>query len=203
MSNVASPYGLQPIIKTGSQVDNCAYTTYPMTANYASVIGMGDPVALVGASITGVAASPTTTFSANTPIGVFMGVSYQDPALGFVNRAFLPANAVNNGLTNIMIKVADDPSYIFKVQATGPVAANKLGAGVALKTSSLNSASIVNGSSAVSVDSTTVAFSGSSTLAFKIIGFATNPSSIPGDNFTDLLVRWNAGVHAYNQAGTQ
>ena len=203
MSTLASPYGLQPVIRTGSTYDNGGYTTFPVTTNNSAVIGMGDPVAMIGGSIVSISASPTTTFSANTPVGVFMGVSYQDPALGFVNRAFLPANAVSNGLMNIQVKVADEPGYIFRAQANGPVAANKLGATVAIKASSLNSASVFTGQSAVSLDASTVGFSGSSTNAFKIVGFVTQPNDAPGDNFTDVYVRWNAGIHAYSQAGSQ
>lgn len=191
MSSVSSAYGLQPVQKAGGAYNNSGYSEFALTGANTVAIAMGDLVGLASGTITAITATPTTT--ANTPVGVFMGCSYMDPVLGFVNRAALPANAVSSGLTQVKIKVADAGDLLFKVQADGPVAADKIGKNAQL--TNFSSADLTNGISRVKLVSGTIA--GTSTFAVRIVGIATNPSNAAGDAFTDVLVRWNAGVHAY------
>jgi hypothetical protein len=163
---------------------------------------MGDPVALINGSIQSTAASPVAgTLSANTPIGIFMGVSYIDPVRGFVNSQVLKAGAVTAGYTNILVKVCDDPTALFEIQAEGTVPASAVGSTVALK--NFNAADMVVKTSRVEADHATLSKSSTSTAALRIHKIDPGVGNTAGDTYTRLIVRWNNGVHAYSFAGTQ
>lgn len=215
MAKTLSPYGMLPVKKLGAGYDNDGTSEFPMTSNVSVAIATGDPVGLVSGTVVAVTATPTTTQSSSTPIGVFMGVSYQDPALGFVNRNYIPANLYNtlNGYgsqysSSIKVKVADNPDYVFAIQADASVAATGLGGTIALAASEtvagmtvgIGNSNAVTGQSLLVASATSLKQDGTATQALKIVGFATNPSSAPGDTYTDLLVKWNAGVHYWAQS---
>lgn len=200
MSTVSSAYGLQPVQKAGGAYNNGGYSEFPLTGGNTVAIAMGDLVAFIAGTIAPITATPTTTAGATTPVGVFMGCSYQDPILGFVNRAYLPANAVSGGLTQIKIKVADAGDYLFRVQADGPITADKLGKNAAL--TNFSSADVVNGVSRVKLSASSAA-TNAPAAAVRLVAFCTNPGNAAGDAFTDVLVRWNAGVHAYSNGTGQ
>ena len=52
-----------------------------------------------------------------------------------------------------------------------------------------------NSNSAVSSTTATTA-----TIAFRIVDFVDSPTSTVGDAFTDLLIKFNAGIHSYDNA---
>jgi hypothetical protein len=39
-----------------------------------------------------------------------------------------------------------------------------------------------------------------STFAFRIVDFVDSPTSTVGDAFTDCLIKFNAGIHSYDNA---
>ncbi len=45
-------------------------------------------------------------------------------------------------------------------------------------------------------DATTVA---TATVAFRVVDFVDSPTSTVGDAFTDLLLKFNAGIHSYDR----
>lgn len=197
MSTIAAPYGMKPIKMIGSQAFAAALRDVPMTANSATAIYLGSAIALNSGSAVNIAATPTTTRGTSTPVGVCMGIEYVDP----VNKQlmfgqYLPANAVNSGYTNIKIKVFDDPDGLFMIQATGAVAASARGSNAAL--ASVTSGSATYGISNMTLDAATVATT--ATLAVRIVDFWDAPGSTVGDAFTDVIVKWNQGVHAYLNA---
>lgn len=217
MSLVASPNGLMPMSKLASAPNNDALTSFLMTANNTSAIGIGDLVSFTSGSINPVTGIQTFgTPSSNTPVGVFQGVSYMDPVLGFVNRGFIPANLINTLAASgaptpiiVTVKVLDDPNQLFKIQGTGyignsgslPTLAQALatvGKNIEFKTGTLCTPNTITGQSVMSVDTSVIATAAKS---LRIVGFATNPGSSPIDPFPDLIVRWNAGVHAYSVSG--
>lgn len=205
MSQVSSPYGLRVTKVLGDLPFSGGMMTYPLTVNNTSGLFFGDPVGLIGGQPVAIAATPTTALSANTPVGVMMGASWQDPIRGFVNAQYLPPNALNNGATNIMIKIADWPYLVFAVQATGPVLLNQIGMNAAL--TNFAAGSLTTGNSQVQLLASSIA--GTATLAVKIYSFVNTPTpspgagSQPGDPFTDCLVIWNAGVHRWMNGGGQ
>lgn len=191
MSLTASPYGLKPIAMLGGRHFNGGVIKeIPMTVNSATAIGAGD-VILIGAASAGqpTAASATVTTSSAGVIGVCVGVSFTDPVLKQTQHAMtLPANAITAGYTNVVVKVCDDPDQLYQLQSAGSVAATVLGKFCAIENFGVGA----YGNS--SVRGSTPANTG--TLGFRIVGFA----STPGDAYTDLIVKFNQGVHMYYNA---
>lgn len=194
MASFASPYGLVPVQLIGGQAYSGGSTRQlPMTVNSATAIFSGDLVSLVGGTAAAATASPTTTLSANTPHGVCVGVSYVDP----VNRQqryaqFLPAGAIAAGYTNVMIHVVDDPDTVFRVQgnATTTFAAS-VGRNAALAP---GAGSTITGKSGWALNVATLA--PTATLAVRVLDIVDSGAAFP-----DMLVKFNVGVHAY-QNGT-
>lgn len=189
MATVASPYGLRPINLIGGRPNpGGAMREVPMTVNTATAIYTGD-VILIGASSAGqpTAAGATPTTSTGGVLGVCVGVSYVDPTLKYVVHAqYLPANAVTNGYTNIIVKVNDDPQQLYQIQAAGSVAATTRGYQVAIENF---------GGSATTGLSTVRAGTPARTnsLALRVVDFVD-----AGSAFTDLIVKFNTGVHMYD-----
>lgn len=205
MSQISGPYGLRVVKLLGDLPFSGGMHTYPVTANVAQGLFFGDPVGWSGGLPVPLVASPTTALSANSPIGIFMGCSYQDPIRGFVNAQYLPPNVISSGATKVMIKVADYPWLVMAIQADGPVTIDKIGMNAALK--NFTAGSVTTGDSGVQLATASVA--GTATLAVRIYGFVDTPTpspgagSQPGDPFTDVLVVWNMGVQRYANSGGQ
>lgn len=201
MSQIQSPNGLNIVTKGGDSHFAGTVNHYPLTTNNDQVIAAGDLVSLVNGSIQKVEANPVAgTLSANSPVGVFLGAEYDDgDRLRF--RAAIPANLVNSGIASADVFVADDINNVFSVQANGSVAASALGSNIGL--GGFSSSDLTNKVSRLYADTATLSKSSSSTAPFKIVGFDTTSGNAVGDAFTQLLVRFNAGVHAFTLAGSQ
>lgn len=196
MSTVSKPYGLKPLKKQGSQPNGGAIREFKMTTNSSAGIFTGDPVAINSGSPVAAAATPTTTRGTSTPVGVCVGVRYTDPVTKCeMHAAYLPANAITNGYTNVYIKVDEDPDTLYLIKADETVAASALGKNAPLV---IGSGDTVYGLSGVSLDGSLVATT--ATLAVRIVDFYTAPGSDVGDAYTECIVRWNAGVHAYTNS---
>jgi hypothetical protein len=191
MATVASPYGLRPINLIGGRPNpGGAMREVPMgpTGNTGTAIYTGD-IILIGASAAGqpTAASATPTTSTGGVIGVCVGVSYVDPVLKYVVHAqYLPANAVNNGYTNIIVKVNDDPQQLYQIQAAGSVASTTRGYQVAVEN--------FGGSTATGLSTLRAGTPArTNSLALRVVDFVD-----AGSAFTDLIVKFNTGVHMYD-----
>lgn len=191
MANVASPYGLRPVKMLGGRpYSGGSIKQIPMTVNSATAVYTGD-VILIGAASAGQpsAAAATVTTSSAGVIGVCVGVSYVDPVLKYeVFGQSLPANAVTSGYTNIKIHVCDDPDQLYQVQAAGSVAATVIGKFADLENFGGNAATGLS-----TVRLATPANTG--TLAVRIVDFVD-----AGSSYTDCIVKFNAGVHMYQNA---
>jgi hypothetical protein len=185
MALVASPYGLVPINRLGgTSYNGGTVRMIPMTVNHATQINTGD-VIVIGAASAGQpsAATATVTTSSAGVLGVCMGVSYVDPTLKQQQFSlYLPGGAVTAGYTNILIHVNDDPDQLYKLQSAGSVARTVQGKFCALENfgSGTYGNSTIRGSTPANT----------ATLAMRIVDFA----STPGDAYTDLIVKFNAGV---------
>jgi len=204
MSQVAGPYGLIPRKLIGESPYSSGTHSYVLTTNQTKAFFFGDPVGLVAGQPTPLVASPTTTLSANSPIGIFMGAEYQDPIRGFVNSQYFPANAISGGATNVKLKIFDHPGVVMQIQADGPVTYAQVGLNAPIQNFV---GSTVTGDSQISLVSASIG--AGATLALRIYDLVVNaaPSpgagSLPGDAFTDVLVVWNFGVHRYTNGGGQ
>lgn len=201
MSATYQPTGLR-LVGTGSNGNYSGRVrSYPLTTNNTDKIAVGDPVALVAGSIAPISASPAAgTLSANTPVGVVVGIEYKDPVnpgRALVESQVLAANAISSlGYLDIVIRVADDKNAQFKIQANGSVPASDLGSLVDM--GGFGTADLVARTSRVYADSATL---GNANAALRIVGFYPDILNAAGDSKTVLVVTWNEGVHYFDQAG--
>jgi hypothetical protein len=94
--------------------------------------------------------------------------------------------------------IIDDPDVVFMAQADGAVTQADLGQNTNFAAvQSTSTGSTVTGNSTSAVSSTTAA---TNTIAFRIVDFVDSPTSTVGDAFTDLLIKFNAGIHSYDNA---
>ena len=190
---VDAPYGLVPINLVGGQVFAGSTRLIPIGSGHTTAIFNGDVVNLTANGTLGKDVGTATA----TPVGVFLGCSYTDPTFGKTFRQFYPGALT---IADIVAYVVDDPDTLFKVAVTaagtstiGNVTRSAVGNNSALIQSAGNTA---NGNSRVSISSTTAT---ASTLPVRIIdvvpetALAVNPAS-----FTEVVVKWNAGMHQYN-----
>jgi len=189
--SVSAPYGLLPINLIGGQVFAGATRQIPIATNSATAIFYGDVVKL---DSTGYLAKDTGTTAA-TPVGVFLGCSYTDPTFGKTFRQSYPGTT---NVTDVVAYVQDDPDALFKVAvvSSGTTISSITRASVG-KNSTLvqNSGNSITGNSRVAVTATTA---NTATLPVRIIDVVpeTSPAGSPG-SFTEVIVKWNQGMHQY------
>lgn len=194
MATTATPYGLRPINEVSGLPYAGATRKLPITSGFATNIFYGS-VVVIAANGTiqlmtdvGSAADP---FPAGT-IGVFMGCSYTDAVMGFVNRQFWPASQVAG---DALAFIVDDPDVAFQVQGDNTMAQATLGMNAPLSNvQSGTTGSTATGNSNVALDATTAATTG---IAFRVVDFINAPGSAVGDAFTDVVVKFNPGSHSY------
>lgn len=200
MAAVASPYGLRPIGATGlSPFGANSVQQFRLTADNDVAIYTYAPVVCVAGAINGCDTTPdATTLSANTVSGVCVGVQYTTPTLLYtLNGTYLPANCITAGYTNILVSVLVDPFALFMCQANGSITQNEIGLNTRLVTFTGNA---LTGYSTMAVDATAAT---TNTYALRIVDIVNQNSifggglSAPGDAYTDIIVRWNTGAHAY------
>lgn len=200
MAATASPYGLKPAGLVGGESFSGAFKKIACTTNNTNAIFSFQPVNITAGVPTGVVTtSPTTTLGITTPVGICVGVDYVTPQGEQRYAQYLPAGAVTAGYTNIFIHVLDNPDALYEIQATAAVTAASIGLNAPM---TYTAGSTFTGNSKWALTAASIA--ATSTLALRIIDLVKKPgSSTPGDAFTDCIVKWNFGVHAYLQATGQ
>lgn len=198
MSLTAAPYGLVAVQKQGSGYnEGGAARSIPMTVNVATALYAGAVVVLgTNGEVTTPATSPTA--ATTTPIlGVIVGFDFVDPTMKyFLQDSYLPANAINSGYTNIRVIVNDDPNQLYKVQATGPVTRAQLGLNTTITNPQAG-----NTVTKRSTSSLTAASLAAAANTLRLVDFfVAEGQSTPGDAFTDVIVRFTPGAHAYEKA---
>ena len=189
MAKTATPYGLKAVNHVGGTPYAGSTRLLPIASGYASnlfngqvvQIGTGGTIELVGTFGDGV-------------IGVFVGCTYTDP-----NTQQLTFNNMwPTGLVAADAKayVIDDPDVIYMAQADGAVTQEDLGQNTGFAADQTTSTGVlINGNSTSAVSATTAV---TAALPFRIVDFVDSPTSTVGDEFTDVLVKFNAGIHSYN-----
>ena len=129
-------------------------------------------------------------------IVVFVGCTYTDPNLGtVVFRQNWPTGTV---AADALAYIVDDPDVIFQAQADGAVTQADLGQNTHLAAvQATGTGDTTNGNSTSAIDATT---NTTNTFAFRIVDFVDSPTSTVGDAFTDCLIKFNAGIHSYDNA---
>lgn len=182
MAVVASPYGLRPINLQGGQVMTHGIRLLKITPGYATSIFNGD---LVKLAVGGTIEKDTGTATA-LPVGVFLGVEYEDPSMGLLHRQLWPAGQVIKTGTNALAYVVDDPDTLFEIQASGSLGQNCVGCNAGL----IQTAGITaTGKSKVALDVASIA--AAATLPLRIVDYIRRPGSTLGDAYTDVIVRIN------------
>jgi len=188
MSTVPAPYGLRAVKELGGLPYAGSTRTFLIDpAGTASNMYNGTVVAVNTSGYL----YPVTNVGSNADpfpagvVGVFVGCSYVNAQGQQIYAQYYPT-----GTTGVVTAyVVDDDRTVFQVQANGSLGQTALGANVVFSAAQTGSTSTGNSTTAVS---TTLA--ATATIAFKVVGFASGP----GDAYTDLLVKFNVGSHAYN-----
>jgi len=189
--SVSAPYGLLPINLIGGQVFAGSTRLIPIPTNSSTAIFYGDVVKLTNA---GVLAKDAGTDVA-TPVGVFLGCTYTDPTFGKTFRQYYPGTT---NISDVQAYVLDDPDALFKVAVVsatttiGYVNRTAVGNNAVLVQ---NTGSTITGNSAVAIDDTTAT---TSTWPIRIIDVVpeTATAGNPG-SYTEVIVKWNQGMHQY------
>ena len=194
MATTATPYGLRPVNLIGGQPYAGSTRAIKIASGYAANIYNGSIVKIVtGGTIeivldVGSAADP---FVAGT-VGVFVGCQYTDATLGFVSSQHWPTGQV---AADAVAFVVDDPSVLFMGQADGSLAQTDLGANIPLAAvQSTSTGSTATGNSTTALSSTSAV---TDLIAFRIVDFVESTTSTVGDDYTDVLVKFNAVSHSY------
>jgi len=192
MATTATPYGLRPINLIGGQVFSGSTRQLKIASAYAANIFFGDVVA-IGTDGTIVKVTNVGTdadaFPAGT-VGVFLGCTYTDPTLKYkLNAQYWPTGTV---ASDAMAYICDDPDALFQVQADDAVTQTMLGSNFAVNQTA---GSTTTGDSKISLDVASRA--ATSTIALRLVDFVDGPFSAIGDAFTDCIVKFNFGIHAY------
>lgn len=186
---VSGPYGLLPINLIGGQVFAGSTRSIPITSASATAIYYGDVVKLIADG----SIEKDTGTDAATPVGVFLGCSYTDATFGKTFRQYYPGAVT---AADIQAYVVDDPDALFKVAVVssnatiGGVTRAAVGANAVLVQ---NAGSTASGKSGVAVDDNV---NTTSTFPVRIIDVIAETANADG-SYTEVVVKWNAGMHQY------
>ena len=194
---VSAPYGLKPINLIGGQVFSGSTRLMEIASGYNANIFYGDFVKrVIGGTI-----EKDTGTTANTPCGVFLGVSFTNASTGQIQQQqYYPAAQQIKSGTKIFAVVADDPDTLYQVAvcSSGVVMATVTQNAIGTNMSILATAgSATNGNSSYSVLSTSPAVT--ATFPVRVIDVvpATAPSAT---TYSEVIVMINFGIHQYNNA---
>jgi hypothetical protein len=198
MATTATPYGLKAVNHIGGTPYAGSTRLLPIASGYATNIYNGSVILIDGTAGTVQIVTDLGNNADQFPagvIGVFVGCTYTDPNLGtVVFRNNWPTGTVAD---DAQAYIVDDPDVIFMAQADGAVTQADLGQNTNFAAvQSTTTGDTTNGNSNSAVSSTTA---DTATIAFRIVDFVDSPTSTVGDAFTDLLIKFNAGIHSYDR----
>lgn len=197
MSTVNAPYGLRAVNRNDGMPYAGATSQFLIDpAGLASNLFNGQVVIINAngyiALSTATGADLTTNNLGGTNLGawgVFVGCSYVNAQGQQIYAQYYPS-----GTTGVVTAyVITDPNVTFQAQLDGQVTQAALGANTlfaAAQSTSTGSTQTGNSTSALDATVQTAA------AAFKIIGFASPLT----DAYTEVLVKFNPGAHAYTNA---
>ncbi len=189
MATTAAPTGAEPI---GTLSSSGSFTGkirhMPIATTYGTAIFTGDFVKCVNDGT--VDKSVVTTALDTGTIGIFMGCAYTDPTTN--QMTFSAQWPASNAATDAVAYVADDPFLLFRMQADASLAATALFNNISAISTAGDTAF---GRSKNALQASSIAVT--NTLPFRIVGFVDGPDSAIGDAFTDVIVTWLPGGHAY------
>ena len=192
---VDGPYGFKPINLIGGQVFAGATRQIPIASGSGTSIFYGDVVRL---NTGGTLSRVSTTDSATDAVGIFLGCAFTNPTTKqFLQQQYYPASTV---ASDIVAYVCDDPDTYFKVAvlssstAVGGLTQTDIGNNVSFYTTAGSTTSGDSNQGIYNTTNTTV-----TTLPFRIIAGVPETVNAAG-SFTEVIVKWNMGVHTYYSA---
>ena len=195
MANIHAAFGLRPIGKVGSGVQNMGTTMYTIEDNYGTAIFKGDHVLQSGGYVI------KGTASGATILGVFNGCFYIDPTSKKPTYSNYYPGSINvtsagsiSGSTNIDAYIYDDPYMLFEAQCDGTIAKTDIGKNT---DTVLTAGSTVNGLSKNEIDDSTEATTAG--LQVKIIGITKDPEN---DDASSANANWYVMFNEHVKLGT-
>ena len=192
MSATSAPRGLKPIGLLGGMPFAGSTREYLIKSGYATAIFNGDVVGLADTANStddGFIVREPVASEVN-PIGVFLGVSYTDPATGqLTHKQFYPGSIAASDIKAI---VSVNPFTLYEVQADDAIAQTQLGMTADLVQT--QAGSTVTGNSGIQLDASTASVGGE---CWKIVDFVERVGSAIGDAKTDVIVMMNQTEHAF------
>jgi len=163
MANINAKFGLRPIGKLGSSVNNTGTTEYDILTGTTGSIFSGDPVKMVNTGGIAVAAA------GDLLLGVFQGCKFTNSSGEVVFSPFWPTLTASS---DAVAFVVDDPDATFEIQsaATGSVVQTVVGLNADIVYAA---GSTVNGRSNVDLSGTMA----TGTAQCRIIGFSNDPEN--------------------------
>ena len=199
MATTATPYGFKPLNHVGGTPYAGAVRHIKIASGFGTNIFNGSIVNIVAAGTIEVVTdigSNADQFPAGV-IGVFVGCTYTDPTSK--NKTFSNHWPTGTVASDAMAYVVDDPQVLFQVQADGAVTQAELGENCHLAAAqSTSTGDTTSGVSNSAIDQSTIETTAA--FAFRIVDFVESPDSTVGDAFTDLIVKFNAGIHSYENS---
>ena len=208
MASTATPYGFKAVNELGGLPYAGSTRQFPINpAGYNTNIFNGSLVYVAASGYLQIATStgadattngfPTGTTNTGC-IGVFVGCSYVNAQGQVIYAQYYPANTVAPTGTAITAYVIDDDRAVFQVQAAGSMTFADVGSNVYLSAvQSTSTGSTTTGNSTTAVNATAI----QTTAAFRVVGLVNMQGfSVPGDAYTDILVKFNPGYHTYSNA---
>ena len=166
-------------------------------------IGSGETTAIFFGDVVNLTSDGTirklATTDSGSVVGVFLGCTYVDPTLGLTFRQSYPGGLTNSTMSAY---VQDDPDALFKAAVcdTGTTTISFLTRTDVNRNAALvqNTGSTTTGNSAVAINDAT---NTTTTLPVRIIDVVpeTAIAGYPG-SYTEVIVKWNFGVHRYYNA---
>lgn len=192
MATSATPTGAEPVGTLSASGSFTGKVRHIKIASaYDTAIFYGDFVKLVAAGTVEKAA--VTTAAVAGTVGIFVGCSYTDPTTK--QPTFSQYWPADTAASDAVAYVADDPKLVFQMQGDGSIAQTGLGNNVQA-ISTAGSTDI--GRSKNALDASSIATT--NTFPLRIVDFVDGPNSAVGDSFTDCIVTWLPGSHAYDTA---
>jgi len=193
---VSAPYGLKPVNLIGGQVFSGSTRLMEIASGYATNIFYGDLVKRIS---DGTIQKDTGTTTA-TPVGVFLGVSFTNASTGQIQQQqYYPASTSIKSGTKIFAVVADDPDTLFQVAV---VSGTTVISGVGITAIGENATLVQNAGSTTTGDSKVALLDSTATtntLPIRIIDVIRDTATA-ADNFPEVIVKINFGMHQYNNA---
>ena len=191
MANKDAAFGLRPVGKLGSDINNAGTSKYIILDGYGTAIYKGDPVLLAADGTIQVQNAATTN-----NIGVFNGCFYNDPTTQKPTWSNYYPGSITPTVGDIEAFVYDDPNQLFLIQDEGTLAQTNVGNNADIAT--YVAGSTVNGQSKVELSSTAAA----TAATFRIVRISEDPenSDISSAN-ANWVVRYNEHLYYDNSTG--